>query len=84
MPNKDSCVEVGTDFIYLGCKLDGGENILRCNIKVKQSNKVLVKMKRRVASAYGKEGEDDTEKYNIKMSKMQSRSCKTTEVYSGR
>jgi hypothetical protein len=37
-----------------------GENILPCDIKVKQSDKVLVKMKRRVASAYGKEGEDDT------------------------
>lgn len=41
-------------------------------------------MKRRVASAYEKEGEDDTETYKIKMSKMQSRNCKTTEVYSGR
>jgi hypothetical protein len=30
-----------------------------------------VKMKSSVASAYGKEGEDDAEIYKIKMSKMQ-------------
>jgi hypothetical protein len=41
-------------------------------------------MKRSVASAYGKEGEDDAEIYKIKMSKMQSCNCKTMEVYSGR
>jgi len=41
-------------------------------------------MKRKVASAYGKEGEDETEMYKIKMSKMQSCNCKKVEVYSGR
>lgn len=43
-----------------------------------------MKVKRSVTSAYEKEGEDDTETYKIKMSKMQSRNCKTTEVYGGR
>jgi hypothetical protein len=48
-----------------------GENILKCNIKIKQLNKVLVKMKRRVASVYGKEGEEDAGRYKIKISIMQ-------------
>lgn len=77
------CVEAGIDFIYYDINLER-ENILRCNIKVKQSNKVLVKMKRRVASAYGKEGKDYTKMYKLKMSKMQSCNCKTMEIYSGR
>jgi len=41
-------------------------------------------MKRRMAPAYEKEGGDDTETHKIKTRKMQSRSCKTTEVYSER
>jgi hypothetical protein len=35
---------------------------------------------KRVASAYGKEVEDDTEVCKIKMSKMQTCNCKTMEV----
>jgi hypothetical protein len=45
---------------------------------------MLMKIKRRVASACGKEGEDDTELCKMKMSKMQTCNCKTMEVCSGR
>jgi hypothetical protein len=41
-------------------------------------------MKKRVASAYGKEGEEDTERYEIKTSIMQSCKFNTTEVYRGK